>query len=232
MTSGRTWPARPPIFSVFLDANVLARPLTRTLVLVASGPTSFRVSWSRFAELEAERHLPPAAKPVRAVRERFGYVLAQTGASPERFGETDPGDRQIMADVIAAGAGFLVTDNVRHFGRGDLHGSGVSAVNPDLFLEAHMSTNAFGLVLEILANRDSTGSISQADMHALLSRKHRRLAARYTPFAGLPPVTEGEPREVFRGPRCLLCMRLNHPQADGVCEACRGGRLLALSMMD
>ncbi len=41
---------------VFLDANVLARPVTRTLLLVGADPSGHAVTWSAHVEAEADRH--------------------------------------------------------------------------------------------------------------------------------------------------------------------------------
>ncbi len=41
---------------VFLDANVLARPVTRTLLLVGADPSGRAIRWSAHDEAEADRH--------------------------------------------------------------------------------------------------------------------------------------------------------------------------------
>ncbi|GAB96855.1 hypothetical protein BJY21_003960 [Kineosphaera limosa] len=119
---------------VFLDANVLAKPVTRTLLMVGGPPSGFRTVWSRAAEQEAHRHMRPRAISPAAVRRRFGGVLGPTGAIAGRFSATGATDRQILADAEAASACFLVTEDVDDFAEPDLVEVGVSAVNPDLFL--------------------------------------------------------------------------------------------------
>ncbi len=46
---------------LFLDANVLAQPVTRTLLIVGSRIEGLVIAWSAHAESEAERHLPAKA---------------------------------------------------------------------------------------------------------------------------------------------------------------------------
>lgn len=48
--------------------------------------------------------------------------------------DTDPKDRLILASAAAAGARFVITENVKDFGITDLRALSVSAVHPDLFL--------------------------------------------------------------------------------------------------
>lgn len=50
--------------TVFLDANILAKPLTRTLFLVGSRAGDFTVKWSKLAEQQAEKNLRPNATPI------------------------------------------------------------------------------------------------------------------------------------------------------------------------
>lgn len=60
---------------VFLDADVLAAPMTRTLLIVTSTKrgSRFHVHWSLAAEGEADRALRPRQTPVHEVRERFDW---------------------------------------------------------------------------------------------------------------------------------------------------------------
>jgi hypothetical protein len=46
---------------VFLDANVLAKPVTRTLLLIGANGSGLAVTWASYVEVEAERHLRPDA---------------------------------------------------------------------------------------------------------------------------------------------------------------------------
>ena len=124
---------------VLLDANIIAKPVTRTLLVVGGMPSGFRAFWSRAAEREAQVHMRARALPPSSVRERFDVLLGPTGTGAERFGGTEGADRQILADAAAAGARFLVTEDVDDYGLDDLASVGISAVNPDLFLAARLT---------------------------------------------------------------------------------------------
>lgn len=66
-----------PLLRVFLDANILAKPVTRTLLMVGGPLSGFRALWSRAAEQEATRHMGPRAISPAQVRQRFGGRSAQ-----------------------------------------------------------------------------------------------------------------------------------------------------------
>jgi len=55
----------------FLDANILAKPFTRTLLWVGSRHSDFAVTWSQRAETEANRHLRPGATPIGRLQVHF-----------------------------------------------------------------------------------------------------------------------------------------------------------------
>jgi hypothetical protein len=67
---------------IFLDANVLAKPVTRTLLLVGADPSGLAVTWSAHVEAEADRHVRGSALPVSGLRKRLDRVLGPTGTSP------------------------------------------------------------------------------------------------------------------------------------------------------
>lgn len=124
---------------VFLDANIIAKPVTRTLLMAGGAPSGFRAAWSLTAEQEATRHMRTQAVAPALVRERFGFQLTPTGADAGRFPETKGADRQILADAVAAGARFLITEDVDDYGRNDLVSVGISAVHPDVFLATRLT---------------------------------------------------------------------------------------------
>ena len=84
---------------IFLDANVLAKPFTRTILLVASMTQDARytVTWSEQAEHEAQKHLGqrfPNAFPLADLRDKYGYGLSPTGDVGGRFSATKGADKQ------------------------------------------------------------------------------------------------------------------------------------------
>lgn len=91
---------------VVLDANIIAKPVTRTLLMVGSAPSGFRAEWSHAAEQEAALHMRLRAVAPALIRERFGLQLTPTGSDAERFLDTKGADRQILADAVAARARF------------------------------------------------------------------------------------------------------------------------------
>ena len=53
---------------VFLDANVLASPVTRTLVIAGGRADGLLLTWSAHVEAEADRHARGAASRTSVVR--------------------------------------------------------------------------------------------------------------------------------------------------------------------
>jgi hypothetical protein len=99
------------------------------------GPLSgFLAVWSELVEQQAEKNSRPGALSPRVVREQYGPALSPTGRVAGRFEATAETDRQILADAEAAGALFLVTEDVDDFDETDLESVGISAVNHDRFL--------------------------------------------------------------------------------------------------
>lgn len=213
---------------VFLDANVLAKPVTRTLVLrcAASGYTAV---WSQAAEKEADRHLTGRRLSVSVLRAAVEIVLSPTGEAPERFARTPVGDRQILADAERAGATFLITEDVDDFAAPDLRLAGVSAVNPDLFLAELTDPNVYRRALEVMASGMSDPSRTPAQLHAAVSRQHPRLFRRFPDLFDVEPQETGhrEPAVLYRGLTCLRCVT-NQPAEDGLldglCLSCASTR--------
>ncbi|MDR3359250.1 MAG: hypothetical protein LBO20_01045, partial [Bifidobacteriaceae bacterium] len=140
MTSSKPGP-------VFLDADVLAASLTRTLILVSSTTRGapFQPRWSPAVEKEADRHRRPGQTPLAALR-NTGYWEAEAMMVPDApeaeinsLADTSPNDRHQLAAAGAAGINVVVTRNIRHFGSADLASFGATAIHPDLFLAAVMT---------------------------------------------------------------------------------------------
>ena len=121
---------------------------------MVGGPLSgFAVVWSETAEREAARHMKPNALSPTIVRQRFGGELSPVGEGASRFLGTAAEDRQILADAVAAKAGFLITADVDDFAEADLASVGISAVNPDLFLAAKLTRKAYAAVIDLFVER-------------------------------------------------------------------------------
>ncbi|WP_454301729.1 hypothetical protein [Salana multivorans] len=190
---------------VFLDANILAKPVSRTLLMAGGSPSGFRCVWSRTAEREALRHMPSRAVSPAVVRRRFGGTLAPTGDIGGRFGGTAQADRQILADAEAAGAIFLITEDVDDFAEADLLEVGISAVNPDLFLASRMTRSAYAMVIDLFVQRQVAPPTTHAEFHAAIARQHPLLFAAHADLYDVVPEVSphAPPATQFRGPRPL-----------------------------
>jgi hypothetical protein len=206
----------------FLDANVLAKPLTRSLIVYARDASGYRIGWSRYVEDQADRHLDARKAPVGVVRAAAGIELTPQGSAAESFAGTAEGDRQVLADAVAAGAAFLVTEDVDDFGEADLDSAGVSAVNPDLFLTVAATTDAYRAAVELMAAGMADPERTPEELHRRLGRQHPlAVAAHGSAFALEPEApTHSPPAALFRGSRCLRCGQAASRLARGLCGAC------------
>ncbi len=203
--------------TIFLDANVLAAPVTRTLLLVGIEAIDVIATWSERAETEANRHMRPRAISVTVFRTTiWENDLSPTGQRPSRFKATKNGDRQILADAAAAEAAFIVTSDVDDFGESDLVAEEIAAVNPDLFMATRFTEAAYRRALTQLVTSLTHPPKTAAQMHGLIGRKHPRLFERFAYlYPGTAIVTSGEPAPhvLYRGVRCIICGRSSeHPQ--------------------
>lgn len=210
---------------VFLDANVLAKPVTRTLILrcAASGYT---VVWSVTAENEADRHRSERQLSVSDLRTTVGIGLSKLGRAPERFTGTSADDQQILADAEAAGTVFLVTEDVDDFAADDLRAAGVTAVNPDLFLAERVDEDVYRRALEVMVSGMRDPSRTPAELHSAIARQHPRLFRRHHDLFDVAPRSTGhrEPAVLYRGLTCLRCLtRHSHESdlVDGLGTECR-----------
>lgn len=186
--------------------------------------SGFRVVYSPLVEAEAQRHQKSGHVPVHVLRERWDWTLVPNSDDGAGLLDTDPKDVPILASAIRAGAEFLVTGNVRHFGSLDLETHGVSAVHPGLFLAHHSSGQSYLEVLAAIsagrlrAPRDPR-SIHDSEIAVQLPAL---FAARRDLFDGSTQSPMHEPpATVFRGPRCVHCALLRQPGTDGLCDVCR-----------
>lgn len=226
MTSGKTSSAPSDVTFVFLDANVVAKPVTRTLLMVGASRSGFVVGWSVTAEAEADRHMRPNATRPGDVRRRYGGELTPTGNVAGRFEATDAKDRQLLADAEAAGARFIVTEDVDDYGLDDLASVGISAVNPDLFLAERLTRAAYTFVIQRFVELQVNPPTSPAQFHAAIAKNHPRLFAAHADRYEVEPERgiHGEPEVIFRGTRCLRCERIVADPAkiiDGLGPECR-----------
>ncbi|OYX54302.1 MAG: hypothetical protein B7Y93_06675 [Micrococcales bacterium 32-70-13] len=211
---------------VFLDANVVAKPVTRTILMVGATRSGLSVGWSATAEAEAARHMRPRATTPADVRRRYGGEPTPTGDIAGRFEATESEDRQILADAEAAGARFLITEDVDDYGLADLASVGISAVNPDLFLAERLTREAYSVVIQRFVELQVNPPTTPEQFHAAIAKNHPRLFAAHADLYDIAPElsVHPEPAVIFRGTRCLRCERIvGDPAAiiDGLGPECR-----------
>jgi hypothetical protein len=209
---------------VFLDADVLASPVTRTLILLSfpHAESRFHVCWSAAVEAEANSHLRPGQARLEDVR-RIGDLDDQVLVAPpatsrlEQLVDTSPKDKHVLAAASSAGARAVVTRNVADFGHKDLSRLGMDAIHPDLFLARMLTPNMYRDALTNMCKRRTRPPNVPEALHLMICREHPLLAlARSTlfPDTDLPTNSLPAPAELFRGRCCLICgERLPDPKS-------------------
>jgi hypothetical protein len=193
---------------VFVDANVLRKAITRTLLIVSGHTSDFRATWSDLALRQADAHLAPDAIPVSDLAERFGWTTTPTAHDAARFPLTKPTDRQILADAVAARASYLVTEDVDDFDEGELMEVGIAAVSADLFLSMRTSDRGYLEALGRIAAGRQRPPRTPAEIHAAMGRQHPRLAnamAHLFPGVEVMSPANAEAEVTYRGNRCIRC---------------------------
>lgn len=116
----------------FLDANVLASPVTRTLVIAGGRFDGLLLTWSAHLEAEADRHARGVSSRTSVIRrDILRMELSESAPTTEGLLTASAEDRQVLADAVLAGARFLITTDVADFALEDLRPHELSAVNPD-----------------------------------------------------------------------------------------------------
>ncbi|MCL1898267.1 MAG: hypothetical protein FWG16_05540 [Micrococcales bacterium] len=209
---------------VFLDANILAKPVTRSLLLFSAAPSGNAVTWSALVEDQADRHRRPNQASATQVREKAGLELSPPSDQAPRYSGTKPSDRRVLADAAKSGAQFIITEDVDDFGEQDLIHAQISATNPDLFLAERVITAAFHYAAVRMAAAMTSPLHTPEQLFARLGRQHPRAVSAHqiafsaTPLAPVHPA----PAVLFRGRRCLRCSRTGSPMTLGVCSDCHG----------
>lgn len=126
-----------------LDACVLYPTILREVLLDVAGAGLFAPFWSArilgewrhaAARLGADMGAVAGAE-IAQVRARFpGAEVAADEGVALAYDLPDPADRHVVAAALAAGAGVIVTANLRDFPRRALVPAGLEAVHPDDFL--------------------------------------------------------------------------------------------------
>lgn len=132
-------------FTAVLDANVMARPLTRNLLLSLAEAGFYRPRWSEEIMGEVERAIvkihgaaiaAKAEKAVADMRRAFPEAAVTDYSDLETAFEDapDPKDRHVMAAALSRHAAIIVTDNLRDFPAKLLSPRGIEVKSADAFL--------------------------------------------------------------------------------------------------
>lgn len=211
----------PPL--LFLDANALASPVTRTLLIAGARADGLRWTWSQHVETEADRHARGQASRTSTVRTAIlGTELSPTAPSTDRLATSTVADRQVIADATHAGAHYLITTDVDDFAFDDLAAHDMSAVNPDYFMALRFTEQAYQEGIALLCAVQRNPSRTEAEIHRMLGRRHPHLTARFADSYETAPISADpdQPSIIFRG---VICIRCNAPldtdpgQRTGLC---------------
>lgn len=186
--------------------------------------SDYRLVYSPLVEDEAQRHQKPGHVPVATLRESWDWTLVPDGDDVASLEDTDAKDKPVLAAAIGAGAAFLVTGNVRHFGARDLAVHGLSAVHPGLFLAHHSSAESYHEVLAAISASRTREPREPLSIHEREIAVHLpALFDAYRELLGSPnaDTSHRPPAIAFRGTRCMRCALLREPGADGLCDNCR-----------
>lgn len=192
---------------LFLDANTLASPLTRTLVLTGASADGLGWTWSQHVEVEADGHAR-GAMPTSVVRKKHLRVnLSPTARSTRGMATKTMKDRKVIADAITAGARYLITTDVDDFAFADLAKHEMSAVNADYFMALRYSEQAYRSALALIADTQKNPPRTEAELHRILGRRHPWLAARFADAYDSTPVDADpdQPSVIFLGVACIRC---------------------------
>ena len=186
---------------IFLDANVVAKPVTRTFLMYGGNFSGFNCVWSQTVEIEATRHMPRRALHPADIRHRYGSTLSPRGVIGNRFNATSPSDRQILADAEASGVAFLITEDVDDFSDADLTAISITAVNPDLFLFHELTAEGYRKTVELFARRFSSPSRTLDEVHQSIGRQHPLTYSRFRNlFSPADELSVRSPKTLLRGP--------------------------------
>ena len=167
---------------VFLDACVLYPSLTRGIVLRLAEAGLFRPTWSPRVLTEwriaAARSGDPSAEAmVDAITARMAATVPAASVTADPAVEQslhlpDPADTHVLAAAIAAGAGELLTFNMRDFPVRRLAAQGVAPRHPDGFLWEMLSKEPEAVCQAVGETTAETGVTDPDDIRKALKRAH------------------------------------------------------------
>lgn len=163
-----------------LDACALFPTVLREILCGAAVGGIYRPVWSTRILGEWTRaagRLGPADAAIagleaQALQARFPNARVDADEKlAAGFDMPDPADRHVLATAIAAGAGLIVTLNLRDFPRPSMAAAGCRAIHPDAFLTdlwAHHPDIISDVAAEVHGRYEALGT--PTDMRSLLKR--------------------------------------------------------------
>jgi hypothetical protein len=142
----------PGTVRAVLDANVLYSAFLRDVLLRLAAAGLYLPYWSDRIHDEWVRNLlahGPDLVPANLARTRAGMDTYFPGALvagheplEDRFGGVAPEDRHVAATALGAGAGLIVTQNLRDFPLSALSPNGIAVTSPDQFIQMLIARDA------------------------------------------------------------------------------------------
>ena len=163
---------------VVLDACVLFPMYLRDTLLRCAEAGLFEPRWSvgivseLGAALGARIGVPAARRVTAAVSDAFPEAGTRVPRELVSRMTNHPSDRHVLATAVAAQAGTVVTDNVRHFAPQACGPIGVRAVTADEFLLGLLTHDPEG-VLQVVRVQASEYDHPPRDLTGLLARLER-----------------------------------------------------------
>ncbi|WP_323715630.1 RSP_2648 family PIN domain-containing protein [Paracoccus aminovorans] len=121
-----------------LDACVLFPTVLREILIGAAAAGLYQPAWSQRI-LDEWRHAAArqgleAGAEIALLESRLPQARVAPSGGAEGLDLPDPADRHVVEAALTAGAGTIITANLRDFPRGALAALGLQAVHPDEFL--------------------------------------------------------------------------------------------------
>jgi len=214
----------------YVDADVLAAAVPRSILYYAATLPNigYRLTYSPYAEAQAEKNQSPTQIPVSQLRERFGWNVNADPKSLSRFSlvDTQETDIPIIAAAIHSKAKLIITANVKDFGTDDLARHKLSAVHPGLFLAHQLTASQYADVLSALGATRQREPKTPLGIHEHdIANELPQLFEQYRNLFGTPNPYQprNPPKRAFKGNYCIICGRLikASPGAEsGLCVEC------------
>jgi len=202
---------------VFVDADVLASPMTRTILIITSLVSErFSLRWTLEAEAEADKALRPGQTQVSDLRGRYHWgenvlVPDATSTAINSLIDTSEDDKHVLAAAKLSGIRVVITRNIHDFGNNDLREAKISVVHPDLFLSNMVEEEDYRDVLEEISRGRVRPPRTPEELHSALGIGHPLLFASMRsafPHTEAQPSVHRQPSELFRGNHCFICGKM------------------------